>query len=348
MTRAKPDPAAKAKPVKKPATTPPPARRPAQAKPRAAAPAKQARNSQAKAGKKGVLGSKDGGKLLSKAEREAPIVEDKPLTPAEQRFIEEYLKDPNGTKAYMAAKPGGTEPAARVSAGRMLAKANVRAEIEKRRVVRAERLQIDGDAIVAEANMIAMADMRELVEYRYLCCRCCYGKDFRYQRTKGERESAFDKHEALQDDRENKALMADKLYTRKVFDEKGGTGFDATKEPHADCPECSGHGVGQIVLKDTKKFSPAAIALYAGVKESKDGLEVKAHSKLDAIEKMIKHLGLYEADNSQKDEGVKLSKEALAAMYADARVAAEEQRVLMVKRRKQFEADDAKERAGGG
>ena len=55
--------------------------------------------------------------------------------------------------------PKLTEAAAAVSATRMLRNAKVIAEIEKRRAVRAERLQIDGDAIVAEANMIAMADM---------------------------------------------------------------------------------------------------------------------------------------------------------------------------------------------
>ncbi|MBC7618167.1 MAG: terminase small subunit, partial [Candidatus Saccharibacteria bacterium] len=227
---------------------------------------------------------------------------------------------------------------------RMLKKAKVIAEIEMRRAARSERLQIDGDAVVTEAYLIATADMRELVEYRYLCCRCCYGKDFRYQRTQGERKSAFDKHEALQDDREAKAQLAGKSYTRKVFDEKGGTGFDATKEPRADCQECIGHGVGTVVIKDTKTFSRAAMALYAGVKQTKDGLEVKAHSKLDAIEKVMRHLGLYEVDNRQQNDAARIPTEVLDALYAKAMAAAAESKRQMIERSKRLLADEARER----
>lgn len=287
-------------------------------------------------------------KPLPKQKQGDALPEDIPLTASDERFISEYMIDMNGTQAYMRVHPGVKEITARTGGSRMLAKRNVSRKLALLTKEQAERLLIDSDAILLETKLIAFADMRELAEYRYLCCRSCHGKGFKYQRTIGERDRDFEKHEAVQDEREWKAQLRDKPYTRVKFDEKGGTGYNLHKEPHKDCPECSGIGVGRMVIKDTSRLSPGAVALYAGVKEGKDGTEIKPHSKLDALEKLYKHKGLYEADNTQKDEGVKRTPEAMAEMYAGALAAAEAARLVMVERRKQFEADDAKEAGGGG
>jgi phage terminase small subunit len=55
-----------------------------------------------------------------------------------------------------------------------------------------------------------------------------------------------------------------------------------------------------VVLKDTRTFSKAAAALYAGIKVTKEGTQVLTHSKLTALEMIFKHLGLYLKDNEQK------------------------------------------------
>lgn len=68
------------------------------------------------------------------------------------------------------------------------------------------------------------------------------------------------------------------------------------RDPVQACPQCHGDGRADVLVKDTRKFSPQARALYAGVKITKEGLEVKMHSKLDALEKVFKHLGMYDAD----------------------------------------------------
>lgn len=67
-----------------------------------------------------------------------------------------------------------------------------------------------------------------------------------------------------------------------------------------DCRMCRGEGMAQAVPRDTRYLSPGAAALYAGVKQTKDGLEIKMHSQLDAAEKLMRHLGGYGADNLQK------------------------------------------------
>lgn len=61
-----------------------------------------------------------------------PIKEEKLKEPTEsqKRFCEEYIFDWNGTRAYMAAYPESSEPAARSSASDLLAKPNIKAYIE--------------------------------------------------------------------------------------------------------------------------------------------------------------------------------------------------------------------------
>lgn len=78
------------------------------------------------------------------------------------------------------------------------------------------------------------------------------------------------------------------------------TRAELARDPDPNCSECLGEGNGMPFVHDTRKLSPQAMALYAGIKLTKEGLEVKMHSKMDALEKVFKHLGLYKEDNDQK------------------------------------------------
>lgn len=231
-----------------------------------------------------------------------------PLTPSEERFVEEYLIDLNGTQAYMRAYPDAKDNSARVQASRLLANPNIADAIAKAKAARSRRTAITAEEALQHVWGIATADVRELVEHRVGCCRYCYGKDFRFQRTAAE----FERDESELAKANERAVESNK--TVLAFDPKGGIGFDKRLPPHRSCPECFGEGVGRTVFKDTSRLSPGAAALYAGVKESKEGLEVKVHSKVEALEKVFKHLGLYEKDNKQRSilEGV--SRETLKAV----------------------------------
>ena len=55
------------------------------------------------------------------------------LTKKEEKFVDEYLKDFNGKRAYMTAFGIKNEHSARTLASRLLAKADIQAELEKRR-----------------------------------------------------------------------------------------------------------------------------------------------------------------------------------------------------------------------
>lgn len=68
---------------------------------------------------------------------------------------------------------------------------------------------------------------------------------------------------------------------------------DATEEPNPDCDQCGGEGQGSVFVEDTRRLTGAARKLYAGVKVTKEGLEVKMHDKLGALTQVGRHLGMF-------------------------------------------------------
>ena len=209
------------------------------------------------------------------------------LTDLQQRFVDEYLVDLNGTQA--AIRAGYSPDTARQMASENLSKPYIQIAIAEARKAQQTRTHIEADRVVVEAWNIVFADPRELVQIKVGCCRHCWGEGFKFQRTVGE----------FNHDREQHALKAGNLAD---FDEKGGIGFDPLKPPHPACPDCGGDGNPRTVLADTRQLSPAARALYAGAKMTKYGIEVQMHDKAAFAEKLFKHLGLYEKDNQQKTD----------------------------------------------
>ncbi len=225
----------------------------------------------------------------------------KKLTPKQQRFVEEYLLDLNGSAA--ARRAGFSERSANEQAVRLLANVSIQAAIAAAMAARSERTKIDQDRIVRELWNVVTADANGLVEYRRTCCRHCYGFDHLYQFTAAELAAAQRDHQAQL----RAARMAKKKITADQFefDERGGPGFDARKPPVATCPECFGEGIGDVFLKDTRDLPPELRSLYAGVKRTKDGIEVKMHDKQGAAQLLMRHLGMLKdtVEHTGKDGG---------------------------------------------
>lgn len=205
----------------------------------------------------------------------------------QQSFVDEYLIDLNGTQA--AIRAGYSATTAEQIAYQLLQKTSVLAGITAARKAQQERTQIDADRVVLEAWRIATADPRELVQVKVGCCRHCWGEGHKRQRTLSEFNAARERH------RSKGEADAD-------WDDEGGIGYSPLREPHPSCPECHGDGTPRAVLGDTRHLSASALALFAGAKQGKHGIEVQMHSKMDAIEKLARHLGLYEKDNQQKTD----------------------------------------------
>lgn len=222
----------------------------------------------------------------------------KKLTPKQQAFADEYLKDLNGTQA--AIRAGYSPKTANEQAARLLANVSVQEAIREAMDKRQKRLEISADMVLKRWWDIANANPNELVQYRRDCCRHCYGVDHRYQWIdQDEFQAAVDSAKA----RKAKVLPSD----------AGGFGFVATMEPNPKCPKCNGEGHGHMHVSDTRKLSPAALALFAGVKSGKEGLQVLMQSQEQALINVARHLGMF---NDKLEVTVN---ESLAARLAKAK-----------------------------
>ncbi len=234
------------------------------------------------AGKKPAPRKSSSAKNLATAE--AGEAESAALNPRQQRFVEEYLLDLNGTKA--AIRAGYSARTANEQAVRLLANVSVRSAIERGKSEVAARTGASVDELVNRMRQIILADPRELVKIKTGCCRYCYGHGHQYQRSDEER--AYDLERWLT-----------KGMAESAFDEKGGAGFNPALRPVETCPVCGGDGESRVVPLDTSTLSPGAALLYAGAKQTKYGLEVQMVSKEAMYEKLMRHLGGYAKDNEQ-------------------------------------------------
>lgn len=238
--------------------------------------------------KKAVGASVRAKKIATNAPAEPKIVTVRPvsgLEPRQQRFVDEYLIDFNATQA--AIRAGYSKRTARSMASENLTKPDIQAAIAAARVKQQERTQITADAVLREAWNIATADVRELVQVKVGCCRHCHGDGIRRQRPIAEYNC----------DRE---AFGKEGGAPAEFEEDGGVGFDPLLRSNPGCLECGGDGLARVVVMDTRNLSPQAAAIYAGTKQTKYGIEVQIHSKDAALEKLFKHLGLYEKDHEQR------------------------------------------------
>lgn len=64
-------------------------------------------------------------------------------------------------------------------------------------------------------------------------------------------------------------------------------------DPNPDCGKCGGHGKGHVVLTDTRKLSPAAAKLYAGVQLGREGIKVNMRDQDGALVNIARHLGMF-------------------------------------------------------
>lgn len=248
----------------------PPAKKPAKGK----AVAKKAPARAPRRAKKGVA--------KGKATRAA---KPKKLPTKADLFVLEYLKDLNGAQA--AIRAGYSPACARQTAYELLALPDVQAKVQGAMEQRAERVGIEADDVVRRIRDIAYSDPRELIELHRGCCRYCWGVNNRYQRT--PREMDNDRAEYL------RLTAEDRAAGKNVpeFNEAGGLGWNPKKDPNPSCPECFGDGEERVVAKDTRDLSPSAMALYAGVKTTQHGLEIKMVDRAGMLVKLGDHLGIF-------------------------------------------------------
>ncbi|MBD0240610.1 terminase small subunit, partial [Acinetobacter baumannii] len=142
----------------------------------------------------------------------------------------------------------------------------------------AERNKITQDKVLNRLWEMATADPNELIRYVRVNCRYCWGVDHYYQWTKGEYHNAC--YNAL-------------VNQKPKPDCDGGFGFNKTRAPNPECPECQGEGNGYVTVADTTRVSEQAKMLYAGIKESQHGIEIKMNDQVAALIKAGQHIGMF-------------------------------------------------------
>lgn len=208
------------------------------------------------------------------------------------RFIDEYCIDFNGTQA--AIRAGYSEKGADSVASQMLSNARIAELVAQKKKEIGERNGVDQDYTIQRWRALTEVDTNELVEYRRCCCRYCWGTDFAYQETIPE----FKERQRLYVIENERAEEQGKGLP--IWDDTIELGFIGNKDPNPDCPACWGEGVGHVHFNDTRKLSEQAKVAYAGAKVGKDGIEIKIHSRKEALDSLSRYVGLYEKDNNGK------------------------------------------------
>jgi phage terminase small subunit len=129
-------------------------------------PARRGPHESEKAGSRASLGTISGGNVATVlpgnvASQPGPTAH---LTPLQERFVFEYLKDFNGTQAYLRASPGTTESAAAVAASRLLRNAQIAAAVAGQRARLVEKMELTSERALREVARVAFFDPRKLLD----------------------------------------------------------------------------------------------------------------------------------------------------------------------------------------
>jgi phage terminase small subunit len=227
------------------------------------------------------------------------------LTAKQEMFVKELIKGRSQREAYKLAYncENMTDAVIDVKASELMKHGKVSVRYEE---LRTRLLKESEDECIASAKDvlkrwydIAFANPNELIHHRRICCRHCFGVDHKYQ-WKDNEEYEQSVECAIKNTEEGKQPI--------IPSNEGGYGFDNTIRPHPKCPKCKGEGYGQIHASDTRDLSPQGLALYAGVKQTRDGFEIKMKDQDKALENIAKHLGMF-IDKVEHNGNITLSYE---------------------------------------
>lgn len=198
-------------------------------------------------------------------------------SPRIYRFIEECSKPTcrSGVEAALAA--GYSPHGASVTAARLLADSNIVEAVRERITQRALVADITPQQVLAHWVAIANADPSALVRSRRLNCRHCWGTNHGYRWKAHELAEAWDEATA---------------HDEPMPDTTGGVGFRRTDDPNPDCPRCDGEGELDVYVADISMVPEKDRVLYAGLKQTKDGLEIKMHDQQAAWDNIRDWLGM--------------------------------------------------------
>ncbi len=206
----------------------------------------------------------------------------KKLTVKMERFARAYVGDANGdaVKAYRLSYDAEKMKPRTIAdcAYELLADTRIQNRITELHQKISETVELKQADVLSMWSKIATADPNDIVQHRRGACRFCHGFDHAYQfTTQAEFEMA-----------RIRAMDAGQEGPLNT----GGFGYDLNALAHPKCPQCFGDGVGRVYIADTRRLTGAAKLLYAGIKQTKEGIEIKLHDQAAALANIAKYLGM--------------------------------------------------------
>lgn len=210
---------------------------------------------------------------------------------AKQETFAQLLAKPDSPGVLASYEQAGYSVAAKapeVSASKLAADPKIAQRVAELRAAAAAPMIADATMILRDWLTIATADASELSRTRRFCCRHCYGIEGRYQ---WRNETEFGVAVARTID--YNATKSSRAIAKPMPDCEGGFGYDRNRAPNPDCSACDGDGELDVYVADTRSLSPAARRLYAGVKTTRDGIEIKTRDQDAALVNLAKYLGMF-------------------------------------------------------
>lgn len=222
------------------------------------------------------MATEKGAKPAARKKSPAPA-KDKQLTAMENLFVLEYLVDLNAERAALAAGYSATMAKSKAYqwVGQGKAKPHVKAAVDAAMAKRSKKVEVTAEMVLDRYWQIATADPNSLMIHRRVCCRHCFGKSHYYQWVDEREHANAVKMAALQDP------------PQPAPSKRGGFGYNCRTRPHPLCPKCGGEGHGDVLWGDTR-----GNILYAGLKQTKQGFEIRTHDQLEALGMVARHLGM--------------------------------------------------------
>lgn len=205
------------------------------------------------------------------------------LTEKERLFVSHYLELLNASQAARLA--GYSERSAGQLGWQMLRKPHIAQAIDEAIAERIERVNIRHDDVIRRWWTLANADPNELASVIVGSCRYCHGEDNKYQWID---EAEFDRAQTAYFD-----LPDEQRGKRPAPTIAGGFGYKWRNAPNEHCMHCDGFGHSRTVIRDTTELSEPGQLLFAGVKETPHGIEIKMHDRMEAMTNVARHLGMF-------------------------------------------------------
>lgn len=192
------------------------------------------------------------------------------------------------SRAYSRAFKKTSKAYCQTGARKLLNRDEIQKKIKEIRFEVIQKMDINIMEFLHHCYQMINADVNEIIQYRRVPCRYCYGRDHNYQWVN---ELEFEMTKL-------KTPAAD-------FSDAGGFGYNKQLPPFDNCPQCSGEGRGETHVNDTRYLSEGAKHLYNGVKFKKDGaFEVVLRDKDKALAELLKFCymtGKTEANNNNSE-----------------------------------------------